>query len=1470
MLEAIGVTRSRGWIALRVLVLLILVSTLYSHFPLGSRSVYASSHIIYVNVAATGSNNGSSWANAYTSLHAALGVAANGKEIWVAAGVYKPTTVANDRAATFQLKNGVAAYGGFAGTETALNQRNWTANRTILSGDIDNNDNSVSGVVTSADNQVGANSFHVVTGSGTDNTAILDGVIITAGQANGAADNPCNQQCGGGMLNRNGSPRLTNVSFSGNSAGAGGGMYNFNSNSTLTNVSFSGNSSAYGGGMHNNSSSLTLTNVSFSSNYAGNQGGGMLNLNGNPTLTNVSFSGNHAKIGGGGGLYNASGNPILTNLTFSGNRAESGGAIYNLNSNPTIQNSIIWHNQSAGGVDSISASILNNDSNPIIRYSLVQGCMPDVSWSSACGIDGGNNLANTDPLFVETPNPANAPTRAGNLRLQASSPAINKGNNADNSSTSDLAGNVRKIGVIDLGPYERVAGGCQQFIGIRYVNQGATQPGNGITWNSAYRDLQDALQVTGNCDIWVAAGVYKPTDSLTGRVATFQLKNGVAIYGGFAGMETALNQRNWTVNRTILSGDIDNDDISVSGVVSSTDNLVGANSFHVVTGSGTNNTAILDGVIITAGQANGAAANPCNQECGGGMYNNAGNPTLRNLSFHGNYAVNGGGMINRDNSSPTLTNVSFSGNYAKHGGGMYNSSSSPALTNVSFSGNSATFDGGGMYNWNNSSPTLTNVSFSGNSATINGGGMVNNNSSPTIRNSIFWRNRAGGNEGTTAASMVNESSSVPSIRYSLVQGCKPGGSWIPACGTDGGNNLADADPLFVETPNPANAPTTGGNLRLQANSPAINQGNSAFNSSASDLAGNVRKIGIIIDLGPYERVAGGCPGGGIRYVNQGATLPGNGLTWNSAYRDLQDALQVTGNCEIWVAAGVYKPTDSLTGRAATFQLKNGVAVYGGFAGTETALNQRNWTVNRTILSGDIDNNDISVSGVVSSSVNLAGANSFHVVTGSGTGNTAILDGVIITAGQANDNSGVTGNGGGLYNNSGNPMLANVSFSGNYAEEEGGGMYNGQNSSPTLTNVSFSSNSAKRGGGMFNWDHSSPTLANVSFSSNSAVLLGGGMFNRYYGSPTLTNVSFSGNSAETKGGGMFNYDHSDPMLTNVSFSGNHAENEGGGMYNGQNSSPTLTNVSFSGNSATTTGGGMHNNNSSPTIQNSVFWRNRAGGNEGTTAASMVNESSSAPTIRYSLVQGCNPSGQWNAGCGTNGGNNLADADPLFVDTPNPANAPTLAGNLRLKDGSPAINRGDDSVNSSTVDLAGNPRKVGIIDLGAYENQTPVPNVNIGLSANPPAGGAVEGGGSVAHGATVTVKATANNGYSFVNWTEGGNQVSTSASYNFTATANRTLVANFSPIGPNQYSISVSANPAVGGTVSGGGVFNQGASVTVEAEANTGYTFVNWTEGGTAVSTSANYTFQATTNRTLVANFANSAPGSHQIYLPVVVK
>ena len=148
----------------------------------------------------------------------------------------------------------------------------------------------------------------------------------------------------------------------------------------------------------------------------------------------------------------------------------------------------------------------------------------------------------------------------------------------------------------------------------------------------------------------------------------------------------------------------------------------------------------------------------------------------------------------------------------------------------------------------------------------------------------------------------------------------------------------------------------------------------------------------------------------------------------------------------------------------------------------------------------------------------------------------------------------------------------------------------------------------------------------------------------------------------------------------------------------------------------------------------------------------------------------------------------------------------------------------------------------------------PTYTIAVSANPSGSGSVTGGGTYEQGQSCTVTATAATGYNFQKWTENGSQVSTNATYTFTVSANRNLVAVFQA---GSYTISASASPSSGGTVSGAGSYNYGQNCTLTATPATGYSFVKWTKNGTQVSTNASYTFAVTASGSYVAHFqANS--------------
>ncbi len=273
---------------------------------------------LYVDGTVVGFQDGLTWATALSNLQDALAFASRGTELWVAAGVYYPDRgvlqTPDDRASAFGLKDLVSLYGGFAGTETSRVERSPGTHRTVLSGDLTQDDLNADGnsIAESYTDISGDNAYHVVVaGSGLFGT--LDGFTITAGRADGTTPN----NVGGGMYNTATSIAVANTLFSGNRADGGGGLLNTGAGAVLTNVTFQGNYGSYGGGLQNDNGSLvTLTNVTFFNN-AGVFGGGVFNANSNPTFVNVTLSGNTAAAALGGGIYNAASAPTLKNTLIA-------------------------------------------------------------------------------------------------------------------------------------------------------------------------------------------------------------------------------------------------------------------------------------------------------------------------------------------------------------------------------------------------------------------------------------------------------------------------------------------------------------------------------------------------------------------------------------------------------------------------------------------------------------------------------------------------------------------------------------------------------------------------------------------------------------------------------------------------------------------------------------------------------------------------------------------------------------------------------------------------------------------------------------------------------------------------------------------------------------------------------------------------------------------------------------------------
>ena len=408
---------------------------------------------IYVDVNASGLNDGSSWVNAYDSLHTALNNSISGDQIWIAQGIYKPTNT-GDRNISFDLQAGkvLSIFGGFSGGEIALNQRNVRINPVILSGDIgipaNNSDNS----------------FHVLRVASNANIKLIDGVQIRDGNADGSGADGIGAglyETAGGANSR---IEFRNCRFENNSTSLGGGaIYSGGGSSKyfIVNTVFYNNNSVAssdGGAIwHNHPDSLVISHSKFFSNSSTNNGGAVFTNTTNPLIVlNSLFSGNNAN-NDGGAIFHTGITVEMNHNTFSQNTATigRGGAIFydNTNAGNNISNSIFWGN--TDGVHSNTqgnSDIFSNTGALNLTTTIVEGSTPasgtgvalvgNPSFVDSAGIDG----------VVGTPD--------DDLRLMMGSAAHNNGGSgAQDIGDIDRDGNRLELIELDINLGPRVKGG---------------------------------------------------------------------------------------------------------------------------------------------------------------------------------------------------------------------------------------------------------------------------------------------------------------------------------------------------------------------------------------------------------------------------------------------------------------------------------------------------------------------------------------------------------------------------------------------------------------------------------------------------------------------------------------------------------------------------------------------------------------------------------------------------------------------------------------------------------------------------------------------------------------------------------------------------------------------------------------------------------------------------------------------------
>ena len=1212
--------------------------------------------VIYVTQDGAGNQTGENWGNATSSMSFALLIArAYNADVWVAAGTYYgDTTAAN----AFTMVEGVNVYGGFAGNEPAdydLSLRDLETNITVLDGQ------NVRRVLYQP------SSFTTQT--------TWDGFTIQNGYTTGS----------GGGVYLNGKGKLNRCVIRNNRAYNGGGVY-ATSNATITNcqVSYNTVDFEYGGGVYAYNS--TVSNCQLTNNTTNSYGGGAYTYN--SIVTNCLISNNTSS--NGSGVY--SNNSSVINSTVVNNACSSdAGGVYG-DGNTSLVNCIVWGNKIVN--DSQRSTPANISGTLDCTYSAVEG-----------GFVGEGNIMLSDhepylPLFVNPSISAGAGVATTNVdwHLMQGSPCINRGNNASATDSLDLEGTARvRHDTVDMGCYESDYNGVPyldvEYEGIVYVTQTGAGTQTGESWTNAIASIEDAqaIALMNDANVWVAAGIYYG-DSLASSFNAFTMHDGVSVYGGFAGNELAdydLSLRDFEANATILDGR------NARRVLSQTCEFNTQTMWDGFTIQNGNTMYSGDGVWLdTNGILNHCLIQNNNGVNGGGVYAKGG-ATIKNCKLFNNTAEYGGGVLafnaivynclivnNTANvsgggiyaSNTTVTNCMLNNNTSYYGGGVYAYQS--IVPNCTINNNTADY-GGGVYA-NNALPT--NCLIANNTANVSGGGIYNYYAS--INNSTIVRNTAnygagiyGDTDGSLTNSIVwgngdNESDNLYGTftsSYSAIEGGYAGDNIIVLNDTN--------PPLFINPSLTAGAEDSTANVdwHLLQGSPCINRGDNSAAMDSLDLDGTARIKRDTVDMGCYESDYYNISVdddtipvqyGGIVYVTQTGAGTHSGNSWENAVSSIEEAqgLAQTHNAVVWVAAGTYYGD---TTSANAFTMRDGVNVYGGFAGNEPAdydLSQRDFVANATILDGQNARRVLCQSSTFNTQTTWDG---FTIQNGQMSGYAEYGAGAYL---QQNgrlsqcriQNNIYTGSGsyggGGVYCNS--AIVENCDIIGNVSLKSGGGVYASYSTvSDCRVEGNSVTNSGSYGGGGVCMFHS--TARRCVIRNNTSAVNGygsGGVFASY---GTVEDCLVANNTTSGSGGGIY-------ASTTV----------------------TITNSTIVRNSSLGVGAGV-NASSSTTLTNCIVWGNKRNGAPDNLGGSF--------SCTYSAVED-----------GCPGAGNIAlneTTPPLFVSPSITAGASDSTVNVdwHLLVGSPCINRGDNSAVTDSLDLDGTARiKHDTVDMGCYES------------------------------------------------------------------------------------------------------------------------------------------------------------------------
>ena len=489
---------------------------------------------IYVKPTASGTGDGSSWANATSNLQAAINATSNdcNIEVWVGAGIHKPTVDAfgnvpsDARSRTFLLKNNAKIYGGFAGTETALSQRNVTQNVTTLSGDFNDNDALLGTGAYLGITGNGENAYKVVVSISDNAATLLDGFTITGANANFASSTiivkgkGVNQGYGGALSLISSAATVKNCTFYRNYGVLGAAIFPTASTSTINSCNFVNNVGHDSPALYDDAGSVKIEQCIFHENN-GTGGPTLKTYYANTVITNCAFSNNNGTFSSGAGaVVSISGSPSITNCTFSNNKVSVNdfSTIYSSSSNLKIKNTIVWFDASYSG----SPAILVTGGPPNVTYSVVK--------------DGFTGVGNTGvaPSLLNTATPIGADgiwrSADDGLQISCGSSGFNTGTSAGATTTDILGANRTQFGGIDIGAYESPSFLATSIPTLQVAVTPSTTISSGIkvtfTVNGTYLSSNAIFQwkINGN-NVGTNSAVFSSNTLLNGDVVSYSVIN---------------------------------------------------------------------------------------------------------------------------------------------------------------------------------------------------------------------------------------------------------------------------------------------------------------------------------------------------------------------------------------------------------------------------------------------------------------------------------------------------------------------------------------------------------------------------------------------------------------------------------------------------------------------------------------------------------------------------------------------------------------------------------------------------------------------------------------------------------------------------------------------------------------------------------------------------------------------------------